>query len=319
MRKGLYLFAIAFAFCLEQAEAKILRVNNTPNIDATYTSLENALLDAAEGDTIYVESSSQAYGNRDAYGFNGMKITKSVHIMGPGYALADNKITEYAAGEAFIGGTIRIMAENVTISGVILSELKIEANNVTISRCQILDGTNNAIKIGENVNGTVVEQCFIVGDVVGQNYPHNVMINNNIICGNVSTLERSRIEHNTFGKYTRFGTIRDLKFCTVIENVMKEVGKSKANTSAFVNNFTDDFEKYMTEADYSKDKNYVFKMDSPLSTKGSDGGPIGAFGGIQPYVLSGLPESPVISNVTGPTSINTFQGLPITVTYKLDR
>ena len=319
MKKGLLVLALAFGLQMQQTEAKILRVNNTPQIEASYAALDNALMDAAEGDTIYIESSSVPYGNRDAYGFNGMKITKPVTIIGPGYALADNKITEYAAGEAYIGGTIRIMAENTSISGVILSEVKIEANNVTLSRCQILDGTNNAVKILENVNGSVIEKCFIVGDIVGQNYPHNAMISNNIICGNVTTFERSRIEHNTFGKYTRFGTVRDLKFCTVIENVMYSIGKSKANTSAFVNNFEGDFTEYMPDSDFSKDKNYKFKLESPLSTKSSDGGPIGAFGGVEPYVLSGLPEFPVISNVTGPTSINVYQGLPVTVTYKLDR
>ena len=86
-------------------QAKILRVNNSPNIEAGYNSLSNALLDAAIGDTIYLEPSSQAYGERDAYGFNDMKINKQVTILGPGYYLAENKITEFAAGETFIGGS----------------------------------------------------------------------------------------------------------------------------------------------------------------------------------------------------------------------
>ncbi|MBQ4035433.1 MAG: hypothetical protein K6G31_09195 [Paludibacteraceae bacterium] len=300
-------------------QAKILRVNNSPNIEAGYNSLSNALLDAAIGDTIYLEPSSQAYGERDAYGFNDMKINKQVTILGPGYYLAENKITEFAAGETFIGGTVRISADNVNISGVIMSNVRIEANNVTLQRCQILNGSSTAVKINTDVNGSVIEQCFVVGDIQGQNYPHNVMVNNNIICGNVLGLERSRIEHNTFGKYNRFGTVRDLKFCTVIENIMENQGKSKNNTSAFVNNFVGDFTSYMEKPDFTLDANYRIKLNAPISTKSSDGGPLGAFGGVLPYVVSGLPDVPVISNVTGPTSVNSYQGLPITVTYKIDK
>ncbi len=318
MKKRIGIVALLLSLSLG-SQAKILRVNNSPNIEAGYNSLSNALLDAAIGDSIYLEPSSQAYGERDAYGFNDMKISKQVTIIGPGYYLAENKITEYATGEAFIGGTIHVAADNVTISGVIMSNVRIEANNVNIQRCQILNGSSTAVKINTDVNGSVIEQCFVVGDIQGQNYPHNVMVNNNIICGNVVGLERSRIEHNTFGKYNRFGTVRDLKFCTVIENIMENQSKSRINTSAFVNNFVGDFTKFMEKPDFTLDANYRIKLESPISTKAADGGPLGAFGGELPYVVSGLPDLPVISNVTGPTSVNSFQGLPITVTYKLDR
>ncbi|MCQ2208242.1 MAG: hypothetical protein MJZ02_08510 [Paludibacteraceae bacterium] len=318
MKKRIGIIALLLGMSMSM-QAKILRVNNSPNIEAGYNSLSNALLDAAIGDSIYLEPSSQAYGERDAYGFNDMKINKQVTILGPGYYLAENKITEYAAGESFIGGTVRITADNVNISGVIMANVRIEANNATLQRCQILNGSSTAVKINTDVNGSVIEQCFIVGDIQGQNYPHNVMVSNNIICGNVLTLERSRIEHNTFGKYNRFGTVRDLKFCTIIENIMENQGKSKNNTSAFVNNFVGDYTNFMEKADFTLDANYRIKLGAPISTKASDGGPLGAFGGELPYVISGLPDVPVISNITGPTSVNSYQGLPITVTYKIDK
>lgn len=319
MKKRIGIIALLLLSASLGLQAKILRVNNSPNIEAGYNSLSNALLDAAIGDSIYLEPSSQAYGERDAYGFNDMKINKQVTILGPGYYLAENKITDYAAGEAFIGGTVHLQADNINISGVIMSNVRIEANNVSIQRCQILNGSSTAVKINTDVNGSVVEQSFIVGDIVGQNYPHNVMVSNCIICGNVTGFERSRFEHNTFGKYNRFGTIKDVKFCTVIENIMENQSQSKNNTTAFVNNFVGDYSQYMEKADYTLDANYRIKLGSPISTKASDGGPLGAFGGELPYVISGLPDVPVISNVTGPTSVNSFQGLPITVTYKIDK
>lgn len=318
MKKRISIVALLLS-CSLGLQARILRVNNSPNIEASYNSLTNALTDAAIGDTIYLEPTSVAYGERDAYSFSDLKINKQVTIIGPGFYLAENKITEYAAGESFIGGTVRIGADNVNIQGVILSNVRVEASNATLSRCQILNGNSTAIKVNTDVNATVIEQCFIVGDIQGQNYPHNVMVNNNIICGNVTGLERSRIEHNTFGKYNRFGTVRDLKFCTVIENVMENQGKSKNNTSAFVNNFVGDYSEYMEKADYTLDANYRIKLEAPISTKAADGGQLGAFGGGLPYVVSGLPDMPVITNITGPTSVNTYQGLPITVTYKIER
>ena len=319
MRKRNGLFALILCLCLP-IQARILRVNNTPNIEAGYTSIENALIDAAAGDTIYLEPSSQAYGTRDAFDYHDLHINKPVTIVGPGYFLADNKVTEFASGESFIGGVIHVSAPNTSISGIIMAQVRIEANDITLDRCQILAGSGNAIKVRDSVNGAVIERCFIVGDIVGQNYPHNVMVNNNIICGDVETFERSRIEHNTFGRYNHFGSVRDLRFCTVVENIMENQSKGKnLSTTAFVNNFVGDFSPFMQQVDFTHDANYRIKLGAPLSTQSSDGGPIGAFGGAMPYVVSGLPDFPVISNITGPTSVNSYQGLPVTVTYKLDR
>lgn len=80
-------------------------------------------------------------------------------------------------------------------------------------------------------------------------------MSNNIICGNVTGFERSRIEHNTFGKYNRFGTVKDLKFCTVIENIMENQGKSKSNTTVFKDNYVGSFTEYMEKADFTLDAN----------------------------------------------------------------
>lgn len=301
------------------AEARILRVNNTPNIAADYNSLENALLDISEGDTIYLEPSSQPYGERDAYGYKELLINKKINIIGPGYYLAENKITDFAAGESFIGGLVRFTANDINVSGVIFAQIKIEANNVTLNKCQVLAGANNAIKINEKIDGAVIQQCFVVGDIKGINYPQNVMISNNIICGDVEGLERSRIEHNTFGKYYSYGTAKDLRFSTVIENIFENLNEKKATTTSFLNNFVGDYSLFMNKNDFTVDRFYKIKLGSQLSTKGEDGGPIGAFGGEMPYVISGLPDFPVISNVTGPTSVNSNQGLQVTVSYKIDR
>lgn len=308
---------VALSLLSLSVEAKVMRVNNTPNIDAGYSSLENALLDAASGDTIYLEASSQAYGSRDAYSFDDIEIVKPVTIIGPGFLLAENRVTGYAPGEAFIGGELKVLSENVRISGVILTKMEIKANNAMINRCQILAGSSDAIKIASNVNGCSIMQNFIVGNVEGRGYPQNVFISNNIICGNVSQLERCRIEHNTFGKYSRYGTVKGLRFCTVVENVMYEQGKTQTNTSAFINNYSGDFAQYMEGAEFSLDRNYRFRGDSPIAMSASDGGALGAFGGVSPYVVSGLPTVPVVFNVSAPTSVNMLQGMQVSVNYNL--
>lgn len=308
---------VALSLLSLSVEAKVMRVNNTPNIDAGYSSLENALLDAASGDTIYLEASSQAYGSRDAYSFDDIEIVKPVTIIGPGFLLAENRVTGYAPGEAFIGGEVKLLAENVHISGIILPKLEIEANGAMISRCQILAGSSDAIKVASNVNGCSIQQCFVVGNIEGRGYPQNVFISNNIICGNVAQFERCRIEHNTFGKYSRYGTVKGLKFCTVVENVMYEQGKTQTNTSAFINNYSGDFSQYMEGSEFSLDSNYRFKSDSPIAMSASDGGALGAFGGVNPYIVSGLPSIPVVYNVSAPTSVNLLQGMPVAVTYNL--
>lgn len=320
MIKRIGIAAALLSLCLS-ANAKKLRVNNAPNMEdaKVYTTLQNAIMDAGIGDTIYLEPTEQAYGNRDAFGFNELKIDKQVTIMGAGYYLNENKITENKSGETFIGGTVRLMAPNITLNGLILSSVRVEADNVTLQRCQVLNGSSTAIKVLRDANGFLLQQCFVVGDIDGQNYPHNAMFTNSIICGSISTFERCRVEHNTFGKYNRFGTVKDLRFSSVIENIMENLPKNKLNTTAFVNNYTGDFSKEMEKADFTLDVNYKIKLTSPLSTKSSDGGPLGAFGGALPYVVSGLPDQPVISKISSQSTVTSVQGLPVTITYKIDK
>lgn len=66
-------------------------------------------------------------------------------------------------------------------------------------------------------------------------------------------------------------------------------------------------------ADAAEDAALKLKDDSPLKTAGFEGTEVGMFGGPSPYVLSGIPPIPSITNLkTTGTGTNT---VPITVTF----
>lgn len=302
------------------ANARIKRVNNSPESNAQYASLENALIDCAAGDTILLEGSSKAYGPGDAYGYDPIRITKPVTIIGIGHSYKENEIVAYPIGESYIGSTLKIVSPRVNIIGCILPSIEIYSNECQVVRCQVLAGSQNAIEVADTVNGCIIRQSFLVGNVQGNGYPQNVNVLNNIICGNVSQFERSRIERNTFGKYNRFGGIRNLRFCSVIENVFNQnLKNSQTNTCSMLNNYIGDFTRDIENDDFSLDRNYRIKVESPLYNKASDGDQLGAFGGPLPYVVSGLSDAPIIKSYSAPSEVNSRTGLEVTITYKLDR
>ena len=318
--KKLVLLIVGSFLLTMVSHARVKRVCNAPEVNAEYSSLENALMDCAAGDTIYLEASGTEYGPGDAYGFDPIRITKPITLIGPGYLYKENKVVNYTTGESFIASPLRIYSNNVTLSGLLLNNVEIFGNECTIAKCQILAGSQTAIEVADTVNGCIIRQNFIVGNVQGNGFPQNVNISNNIICGVVSSMERARIERNTFGKFNRFGGVYNLRFCTLIENVMNyDLKKSRTNTCSFLNNFNGDFRPEMTNPDFSLDCNYKIKETSKLYDMASDGDQLGAYGGAMPYVTSGLQDTPVIESYVAANEANQSVGLEVTIKYKMEK
>lgn len=304
MKKTVLIFAAALI--TSAAQATILRVSNVSNSGAPYTTIGDALIAAAEGDTIMLD------GSKTTYSINtGSTIDKKVVLMGPGYWRTENGIIQEGANPATIGN-IKFKANGCTIIGIVINgNVDIMASHVTIARCRITGDISHY----NSVSNTIIHQCFLQGDISGStnnSYNSGMQITNNIFKGsNSNTVQYftdSYIAYNTFtGSMVTNGALRG---CTVEKNVME------AHTGEIGNNtFTDNTETGVTVEDTSTDlaiknfsEEYASQHDTSLFSRG-------AFNGDDPYVISGLPSGPVVEDITVPASV--AMGSKLNVTIKL--
>ncbi|MDE6392996.1 MAG: hypothetical protein K2L59_06995 [Muribaculaceae bacterium] len=86
--------------------ADTLRVNNVASAGAQFTSIEDAIEAASEGDVIIVEASETSYGD--------IIVNKKVTLKGPGYFLQENGISNEGVATATCDN-VSIGAEGATI------------------------------------------------------------------------------------------------------------------------------------------------------------------------------------------------------------
>ena len=95
MKKITFLIIAFLALATVEANAKVWRVSNRPNVQADFTTLQAAITGASNGDTLYLEGSPTAYGNGT---FN-----KKLIVYGPGYFLTENDTTQVFKSSAQVG------------------------------------------------------------------------------------------------------------------------------------------------------------------------------------------------------------------------
>lgn len=89
-------FGFIFFGLITTSNAQVWRLNNIPGVDADFTTtLQNAVDSVSDGDTIYVEPSSDGYG--DAI------ITKKVILIGSGYLKNYNDSTQANLSDSRVG------------------------------------------------------------------------------------------------------------------------------------------------------------------------------------------------------------------------
>ena len=109
--------------------------------------------------------------------------------------------------------------------------------------------------------------------------------------------------------------------CTVTNNIYKGFSRDdNVDASVFNHNYSGEkYSQYFADMSMREDNDFVLLEDSPLMTMGSDGGQVGAFGGSDPYVLSGIPNIPVIRSLIVPSSANKHEGLNVRVKITTER
>lgn len=171
MRKKLLLGLLVVALVVSSARSQtVRRVSNALGAGAPYTTIQDALAAADNGDIILVEGSPTPYAGA-------ITLTKQVTIQGPGYFLDQNAGLQANVNEATLG-TIAFGAGS---SGSILRGLRtgavtINTSNITVTNNYIVGGvdcnagSNNIIISGNYTTAIIRSFTNMTSLLVANNY-----------------------------------------------------------------------------------------------------------------------------------------------------
>lgn len=299
------LLTTSFIVCMAMtAQSATFRVNNV-DPSAPYASIQDAVKIASEGDTIMVEGSSTSYGD--------VTINKRVVLIGPGYWLRENGIKTETGYSAMVK-TLTTTKEGTVIMGMYSSDqIIVGAPGTIIQRCAIVSAKYRSIEMQNGADNCVITQCFLSGGL-GSNYESETtyrhFISNNIIeVMQLWYLNDSYVGYNTI--YSRWknnscgiGNKIERNLLNMTEYPMA-FNYQKNNLNLVDNLLLGDFFKTTINTDMDI-RDYAY----PQAANGR-----GAFAGDTPYVISGIPASPIIETLTVPNSAEA--GGEMTIKVKL--
>lgn len=341
MKLKITILSLLMLSLLSSSYATKWRVNNNNGADADFTTFEEAVDGAKAMDTLYFEGSTTCYGED-------VTLNKPLVIIGPGYFLTDNKKTQANQLTAYIGGLlISPAAKGTILTGITIGtnsdnkDLTLNADNIFVYRCRITDDINLAKS--QNVKNIAISCCFIgsyiqyfsnsftsTSIVIKNNIIHNsiyfkkgstLLIDGNTISNSINVEDSEIINNIQYHAASNEGICNNGNI--VKNNII--VGSKCPNDAGVSNNKTGVdpstlFIDYPDPSDgSSRDGRYRLAEGSPAKAAGIEGIDCGAFGGNDPYVLSGLPPAPHIYDAIIPASGDDVNGLPVTVKIELQQ
>jgi len=338
-----FILIVFFILIAQQAQAKLWTVDSNTSNAADFHTAQEAIDAAQAGDTLYFAGSSISYGNAT--------INKQLTLIGPGYYLGDNDIltANKVSAKLDVVGIKRekgyddsgVMSD-LDASGTIIRGFEIGSfyiqgsssapliiSNVSIIGNQITGGQNSIgwsanIIIQKNIFSRNCSPTFSV-----YNSSENAIITNNIFLGLVTVASNSSasITNNTFAVYDNLRG-HSIYNSTVTNNIVATVFETENTNSIFKNNISAfnigtengnqssvDLDSIFVGGD-SPDGKYQIKPGSAAEGAGLNGEDIGAFGGVSPYSLSGLPPIPVVYDFAAPVTVTGANGLPVSFKVK---
>jgi hypothetical protein len=353
MKNVILIFLLAIS-CSTFAQT-IRRCNNNPGISGVnvYTTIQAAHNAAVAGDIIYVEPSTVSYGNlnctkRLTIIGNGYFLDKNTNNS---FDTRTSKIDQIV----FDNGSANSILTGIeqTGSGFSINDINITITRCYVTN-SITFGLSTNLVAGQNSRGNngTITKCVLGLGVTGNNsttvanqYGYNCLISNNIQRGSTSNMTNIVISNNVFYCGGVGGTnLANLYGCAITNNIYDarglsgtipyvyppSVGNTISNnicldlagsptgngnvsfgtsTTTFV--VANPWTTFTTE-----DANFQLISGSPAIGIGTGGTNAGAFGGANPYILSGLPAYPVMTNFTTTGVGNTTTPLQVNVTVR---
>ncbi len=303
MRNKFTLTILCLAISYFTVNAKVWTVSNKDTNNADFDKIQSAINSNAvtEGDTLYIEGSPVMYDN--------FTTNKRIVIIGPGYLLNKNQNSAnvdqaFVRDAKFNPGSDGSVIIGITLNYSSNSGIDVAADNILIERCYV-----NVIELFDGVRGTIIRNNYAGAiDEYSSNYTFsNALVLNNIITGGMETSQGSTF--SIFDNNVLAGTNYTLSSQTFRNNIItngsgtfKITSSNKTNNIAANDIFLNDSKNYDIKSvtdlfvgGDSPDGKYVLSANSYAKGKGHDGKDCGIFGGENPYVLSGLPTTPVIT------------------------
>jgi hypothetical protein len=284
------------------------RINNNATRHAHFTDINAAMssTDVVDGDTIYIDPGCTLTTNQT--------VSKRVTIIGTGYFLNND------LQPATVNANITLKSAYIKVVGLQMTKtVYIGANNVTLERCNI----GKVLTTGTTAQYATIRQCYFPNGVIEgagktntssthwtienciiiytDNYDpiqdlYFPIIRNNYIRPNYSKGSASvayvsngmmvnNICINT--KFIANANPYEMTDCVITNNVFHVASlKETYPNNVFIDENT---EEAVFALEGTNDQRYQLKEDSPAKGAANDGGDCGPFGGLYPYVFSGLP------------------------------
>ena len=332
------LFLLAFAASHSGIAQTIRRVNNTgvnPQGVNIYTTLQVAHDASSAGDIIYLEPSGISYGS--------LTRVRPLTIIGNGYFLAQNPGLQLDLRESIVDNVyFNAGSTGSRITGCTIqsSYLVINASNVVVERNQINTSTyigyNPSTGVYATVNNALIRQNYMNSAV--NFYPNppqtvsSIVVNNNIIIGGISTpssqytqLNSILISNNVIGNLAgNNGAGIQIDNAVIKNNVLTYTTASTSTFTPRNNAYSYNISgnaafgtangnqqniaptSIFVGGTTSTDGAFVLRTGSPAIGTGESGTDVGAFGGVLPYRIAGIPNVPSIYQYNQAVSGNTL-------------
>lgn len=354
MKKSLFALAILCLLSFGSFAQTIRRCNNNPGITGVnvYATIQAAHNAAVAGDIIYVEPSSADYGalnciKRLTIIGNGYFLDKNANNS---FDTRTSKITTIT----FDNGSANSVLTGVeqTSSGFSINDINITITRCYITN-NISFGISTNLVAGLNSRGNnaTITKCILSSGINGNNttnvnaqYGYNCLISNNILRGVIYSMTNTIISNNVFNcGYVGGSNVGSVFGCAVTNNIydarglsgtITYVGGGSGNTIS--NNICLDLAgspsgngnvsfgtstaTFLTANPWTtfstEDANFQLIAGSPAIGIGTGGTNAGAFGGSNPYILSGMPAYPVITSYLPSGVGNASTPLQVSVTVR---
>ncbi len=308
----LIIMACIFALIAAPASAKIWRVDSNTANEADFRTLQEAHDGSSERDTLYVAGSGVNYGD--------LGLTKTLYIFGPGYFFEENPDTQ-AWPVSATTGTMAFYtgSEGSSIAGLYILDgydINVSTNNINVRNTSaysinIQDGVSNCI---------IMQNYFRNGVTIKYNCQSIIFYNNIIPVASISfwTSSSADFQYNLVG-----GSINlpnsvfrnniiigegnfNLTNCDIANNISsgEQVGTDNGNQSN-----VNESEIFVSTG--SSDGKWQLAEGSPAIAAGTEDTDIGPYGGLTPYVISGVPNIPSIYYFFSPVAASQESGLPV--------
>lgn len=326
MKKQFLLLATITLFAMN-AHATKLRVNNTSNTTIAgilYNTLAAAYNAANAGDTIYIEPSPTDYT------FSG-DVTKKIIVIGTGYFLDENVgLTLSNVSSKISGAKVYGTGAGSLFAGIeFTDDVYADADNLVFTRNRFrtrlyfdeysaIDNRSNIV-FNRNYFGFPIQRNYNSGTFSNLIFSNNIFqyglyLNNasGVFEGNVYTSGSPGAGYDGWSLSVSNFIIRN--------NIFAGGDVSVGSGNTFQNNICysastnypsgsgNQYNVSMTGVTFvnsgTSDSKYKLKAGSPAIGAGIGGIDCGAFGGSTPYLLSGLPNIPVIYQLSVPANSN---------------